>query len=205
MKSAVFQMLDFTPASWKEKTTRTEAAMTRVDPTTLLEKCHQYIIMRSREPLITDLLNFFDRSFLNWWDHMGLRPRNDEHNEGDGPNWRTSPVSISPYTRIADLLDPKNPFPSRIPRDNSSKHRSQNARTRNHRTSNTTQVCSQLQWTNLRQDDERQRIQARTTNALQDSTSNQSIQACREATAEGKGQEYKQGKDPSVATTDDIC
>lgn len=97
MKSAVFQILDFTPASWKEKTTRTEAAMTRVDPTTLFKKSYQHFTARSPELLIMDLLDFFDRSFLNWWDHMGLWPRNDKHNEGDDPNWRTSPVSIFQY------------------------------------------------------------------------------------------------------------
>ena len=38
MKRAVFQMLGFTPASWRENTTRTEAAMTRLDPTKLFLK-----------------------------------------------------------------------------------------------------------------------------------------------------------------------
>jgi hypothetical protein len=39
MKRAVFQILDVTPASWKEKTTETEAAITKEDPRKLLPSC----------------------------------------------------------------------------------------------------------------------------------------------------------------------
>lgn len=60
MKRAVFQMLDLTPASWKEKTKSTEAAITNIDPTKLLRIYQDLCFIDDVGHQGFDSLKFFD-------------------------------------------------------------------------------------------------------------------------------------------------